>query len=155
MEGGPSHIDLFDPKPLLQRLDGEKTPASFNLPETSATGSHRMPIVASRRKWQQHGQSGTWVSDWRPQIAKHVDDLSVVRSCWADGIHHVGSVRQMNTGSILAGRPSLGSWVTYGLGAANRNLPTFVCLTDSKTVRGGPTNWGAGFLPAAYQGTLL
>ncbi len=153
MEGGPSHIDLFDPKPLLGKLAGELTPPSFNLPVTSATGSHRMPIVTSRRQWKQHGQSGLWVSDWYPQIAGHVDDLAVIRSCWSDGVNHVGANRQMNTGSILAGRPSLGAWTTYGLGAANDELPAFVVLTDHRTVRGGPTNWSAGFLPATYQGT--
>src|SRR5215470_6846907 len=130
MEGGPSHIDLFDPKPALSKLAGQRTPDSFKLPVTSATGSHRMPIVDSQRKWKQHGQSGLWVSDWYPHIATHVDKLAVIRSCWADGLNHVGSVRQMNTGSILAGRPSLGAWVTYGLGTANKNLPAFVVLTD-------------------------
>ena len=153
MEGGPSHIDLFDPKPELERLAGQLTPPSFKLPVTSATGSHRMPIVPSMRTWQQHGESGLWVSDWFPHLAKHVDDLAVVRSCWSDGLNHVGANRQMNTGSILAGRPSLGAWVAYGLGAANEELPAFVVLTDNKVVRGGPTNWGAGFLPASYQGT--
>ena len=153
MEGGPSHIDLFDPKPELERLAGQVTPPSFNLPVTSATGSHRMPLVASQRKWQQHGQGGLWVSDWYPYIAEHADDLAVIRSCWSNGVNHVGANRQMNTGSILAGRPSLGAWTTYGLGAANQELPAFVVLTDNKVVRGGPTNWGSGFLPASYQGT--
>lgn len=153
MEGGPSHIDLFDPKPELEKLAGQLTPPSFNLPVTSATGSHRMPIVASNREWQQHGQSGLWVSSWLPHIAGHVDDLAIVRSCWADGLNHVGANRQMNTGSILAGRPSLGAWTSYGLGTHNEELPAFVVLTDHKVVRGGPTNWGAGFLPASYQGT--
>ena len=153
MEGGPSSIDLFDPKPELDKLAGEVTPPSFKLPVTSATGSHRMPIVSSMRKWGQHGQSGLWVSDWYPHVAEHVDDLAVIRSCWSNGVNHVGAVRQMNTGSILAGRPSLGAWTTYGLGAANENLPSFVVLTDHKVVRGGPTNWSSGFLPATYQGT--
>ncbi|MDE0127698.1 MAG: DUF1501 domain-containing protein [Bryobacterales bacterium] len=153
MEGGPSHIDLFDPKPELERLAGQLTPPSFKLPVTSATGSHRMPIVPSLRKWRQHGEGGLWVSDWYPHVAQHADDLAVVRSCWADGLNHVGATRQMNTGSILAGRPSLGAWATYGLGAGNEELPAFVVLTDDKVVRGGPTNWGAGFLPASYQGT--
>ncbi len=155
MEGGPSHIDLFDPKPELDKLSGQITPPSFKLPVTSATGSHRMPLVGTKRKWKQHGQSGLWVSDWYPNIAQHVDKLAVLRSCWADGLNHVGSVRQMNTGSILAGRPSLGAWTTYGLGEANRNLPSFVVLTDDKVVRGGPTNWSSGFLPATFQGTLF
>ena len=153
MEGGPSHLDLFDPKPELDKLAGQLTPPSFKLPVTSATGSHRMPLVGSRRQWKQHGQSGLWASDWYPHIAAHVDKLAVIRSCWADGLNHVGSVRQMNTGSILAGRPSLGAWTTYGLGEANRNLPSFVVLTDDKVVRGGPTNWSSGFLPATFQGT--
>ncbi len=155
MEGGPSHIDLFDPKPALSKLAGQLTPPSFKLPVTSATGSHRMPLVDTRRTFRQHGQSGLWVSDWYPRIATCIDKLAVIRSCWADGLNHVGSVRQMNTGSILAGRPSLGAWTTYGLGAANRNLPAFVVLTDDKVVRGGPTNWSSGFLPATYQGTQL
>jgi len=155
MEGGPSHIDLFDPKPLLNKLDGQPIPSSFQLPATSATGSHRMPLVRSPRTWKKHGQSGLWVSEWYPKIAEHVDDLAVIRSCWADGLNHVGSVRQMNTGSVLAGRPSLGAWVSYGLGAGNQNLPTFVCMTDDKVVRGGTTNWSSGFLPGNYQGTLL
>ena len=153
MEGGPSHIDLFDPKPELEKLAGQVTPPSFNLPVTSATGSHRMPLVASQRKWKQHGGSGLWVSDWYPHIAEHVDDLAVIRSCWSDGVNHVGANRQMNTGSILGGRPSLGAWTSYGLGSANSDLPAFVVLTDDKTVRGGSTNWGAGFLPGTYQGT--
>ena len=155
MEGGPSHIDLFDPKPELEKLAGQVTPSSFDLPVTSATGSHRMPLVASQRKWRQHGQSGLWVSDWYPHVAEHADDLAVIRSCWSDGVNHVGANRQMNTGSILAGRPSLGAWTSYGLGSARRDLPAFVVLTDDKVVRGGPTNWSSGFLPATYQGTHL
>src|SRR5262245_13224714 len=83
MEGGPSHIDLFDPKPELERLAGKITPPSFKLPVTSATGSHRMPLVASQRKWSQHGQSGLWVSDWYPHIGGRADNLTVIRSCWA------------------------------------------------------------------------
>ncbi|HYZ87064.1 MAG TPA: DUF1501 domain-containing protein [Bryobacteraceae bacterium] len=154
MEGGPSHIDLFDPKPALEKLAGQPMPASFGKVVT-AMGTASNTILPSKRTWKQHGQSGIWVSDWYPEIAKHVDDLCVFRGCWADGLNHVGSVCQMNTGSILAGRPSLGAWVTYGLGTANDNLPTFVVLTDDKEVVGGPKNWSAGFLPAVYQGTLF
>jgi hypothetical protein len=154
MEGGPSHIDLFDPKPALDKLAGQPMPASFGKVIT-AMGTAGNTILPSKRTWKQHGESGIWVSDWYPEIAKHVDDLCVFRGCWADGLNHVGSVCQMNTGSILAGRPSLGAWVTYGLGTANENLPTFVILTDDKEVVGGPKNWSAGFLPAVYQGTLF
>jgi hypothetical protein len=154
MEGGPSHVDLFDPKPLLERLAGQPMPESFGRPIT-AMGTASNALMPSKRTWKQYGRSGIWVSDWYPKIAEHVDDLAVIRSCWADGLNHVGSVCQMNTGSILAGRPSLGAWTTYGLGSANENLPTFVILTDSAEVVGGPKNWSSGFLPASYQGTLF
>jgi hypothetical protein len=152
MEGGPSHIDLFDPKPKLNELHGRPMPESFGKPIT-AMGTAGNTLMGSPRKWKQHGQSGLWVSDWYPHIAQHADDLAVLRSCWADGLNHVGSVCQMNTGDILAGRPSMGAWVTYGLGAANRNLPTFVILLDDREPVGGPKNWSAGFLPATYQGS--
>ena len=152
MEGGPSHIDLFDPKPKLNELHGQPMPASFGKPIT-AMGTAGNSIMGSPRKWAQHGQSGLWVSEWYPHIARHADELAVVRSCWADGLNHVGSVCQMNTGDILAGRPSMGAWVQYGLGTANQNLPAFVVLVDDKEPLGGAKNWSAGFLPATHQGT--
>jgi hypothetical protein len=154
MEGGPSHIDLFDPKPALEKLAGQPMPESFGHPIT-AMGTGSNTLMPAKRTWKQHGQSGIWVSDWYPEIAKHVDDMTVFRACWADGLNHVGSVCQMNTCSILAGRPALGAWVTYGLGSANQNLPSFVVLTDAGEVLGGPKNWSSGFLPATYQGTQL
>ena len=152
MEGGPSHVDLFDPKPKLNELHGQPMPASFGKLIT-AMGTANNSIMGSPRKWKQHGQSGTWVSDWYPHIANHVDDIAVLRSCWANGLNHVGSVCQMNTGDILAGRPSMGAWVTYGLGSGNRNLPTFVTMLDDREPVGGSKNWASGFLPAVYQGT--
>ena len=153
MEGGPSHLDLFDPKPTLNKLSGQKLPASFG-PIITAMGETGAPLLASPRKWRQYGQSKLWVSDWLPQLAQHADDLCVLHSCWADGLNHVGSVCQMNTGSVNAGRPSLGSWVSYGLGAENENLPAFVVLLDnSKLPHGGHRNWGTGFMPATYAGT--
>src|SRR6266498_3045634 len=139
MEGGPSHVDLFDPKPKLSEMSGQPMPASFGKPIT-AMGTSNNTLLGSKRTFKQYGQSGIWVSDWYPNIAQHVDKLSVIRSCWADGLNHVGSVCQMNTGSILAGRPAMGAWVTYGLGSANNNLPTFVILTDAAEVLGGPKN---------------
>jgi hypothetical protein len=154
MEGGPSHIDLFDPKPTLDKLAGQPMPASFGKVVT-AMGTASNTLMPSSRTWKQYGDSGMWVSDWYPNIAQHVDDMTLFRSCWADGLNHVGSVCQMNTGSILAGRPSMGAWTTYGLGSANQNLPTFVILTDAGEVLGGPKNWSSGFLPASYQGTLF
>ena len=152
MEGGPSHIDLFDPKPKLNELSGQPMPESFGKPIT-AMGTAGNTLLGTKRTFKQYGQSGLWVSDWYPHIAEHADDLAVLRSCWADGLNHVGSVCQMNTGSILAGRPALGAWVTYGLGTLNKNLPTFVVLADDKEPLGGPKNWSSGFLPASYQGT--
>jgi len=155
MEGGPSHLDTFDPKPLLNKLHGQTLPESFEEPIT-AMGEQGSPLLGSPRKWKRHGESGLWVSDWFPHIARRVDDLAVIRSCWADGLNHVGSVCQMNTGSILGGRPSLGSWSIYGLGSLNENLPSYVVLTDrDKMPLGGVRNWGTGFMPATYQGTLF
>src|SRR5437867_8021481 len=152
MEGGPSHVDLFDPKPALEKLAGQPMPASFGRPIT-AMGTASNTLMPAKRVWKQHGKSGIWVSDWYPGIAEHVDDITVIRSCWADGLNHVGSVCQMNTGDILAGRPSLGAWTTYGLGTANDNLPTFVVMADGADPVGGSQNWRAGFLPATFEGT--
>jgi hypothetical protein len=154
MEGGPSHVDLLDPKPALERLAGKPMPASFGRVIT-AMGTSDNTLLASKRKWKQHGENGLWISDWLPHTAQHADDLCVIRSLWADGLNHVGSVCQMNTGSILAGRPSLGAWTNYGLGKANENLPAFCVLTDAGEVNGGAKNWSSGFLPATYQGTLF
>ena len=152
MEGGPSHLDLFDPKPALEKLAGQPMPESFGKVIT-AMGTANNSLMPSKRTFKQHGESGIWVSDWLPHIAQHADELAVIRSCWADGLNHVGSVCQMNTGDILAGRPSLGSWTTYGLGTANENLPTFVVMADGAEPVGGPKNWSAGFLPATFEGT--
>src|SRR3954469_388524 len=154
MEGGPSHLDLFDPKPTLEKLAGQPMPESFGRPIT-AMGTANNSLLPSKRKFKQHGESGLWVSDWYPNVAEHIDDIAVVRSCWADGLNHVGSVCQMNTGDILAGRPSLGAWTTYGLGAANENLPAFVVMTDGNDPLGGPKQWTSGFLPASFQGTAF
>ena len=155
MEGGPSHIDLFDPKPLLNELAGKPLPASFGEIIT-AMGEAKSPLLGSKRTWKQHGQSGLWMSDWIPEIAKCADDLAVIRSCWADGINHSAGVCQMNTGSILGGRPSLGSWVSYGLGTENTDLPAFVVMQDTQTSTvNGPRNWSAGFMPAVYQGIRI
>jgi len=153
MEGGPSQVDTFDPKPLLTKLHGQPVPASIRKPSQTSRGTADNTLMASQRQWKQYGQSGAWVSDWYKHVGEQVDDLAIIRSCWADGINHVGSVCQMNTGSVLAGRPSLGAWATYGLGTANKNLPSFVVLTDDQDPLGGSNNWNSGFLPALYQGT--
>ncbi|HEX4590162.1 MAG TPA: DUF1501 domain-containing protein, partial [Gemmataceae bacterium] len=154
MEGGPSHLDTFDYKPRLNELAGKPLPASFGKIVT-AMGEVGSPLLACKRKWQRQGQGGLWISDWLPHIAGCADDLAVLRSCWCDGINHSSGVCQMNTCSTIAGRPSLGSWVTYGLGTENQNLPAFVVLADGTGTINGPRNWGAAFMPAVYQGVRL
>src|SRR5438132_894068 len=154
MEGGPSHLDTFDPKPELARLHGQKLPPSFGTVITPM-GTGGNTLLASKRSFKKYGDSGIEVSDWLPHIGGCADDLAVVRSCWADGLNHVGSVCQMNTGSVLAGRPSMGSWVLYGLGSANQNLPGFVVMSDAGEPTGGARNWSTGFMPATYQGTMF
>jgi len=153
MDGGPSHIDTFDPKPEVNRLAGQSLPGSIERVITPM-GVSENPLLPTRRRWQRYGDSGLPVSDWYPHVGRHADKLCVIRSCRADGLNHVGSVCQMNTGSILAGRPSLGAWVAYGLGSASRNLPGFVVLLDNdREPPGGTRVWGTGFMPATYQGT--
>jgi hypothetical protein len=155
MEGGPSHIDLFDPKPLVNKLAGQSLPESFGDVITSM-GESRSPILPCKRKWKQHGEGGIWISDWLPHLTRHADDIAVIRSCWADGINHSAGVCQMNTCSILGGRPSLGSWVSYGLGTENEDMPAYVVMQDNRSsVVNGPRNWGAGFMPASYQGIRI
>lgn len=155
MEGGPSHIDLVDPKPALERMAGRPLPASFPRVIT-AMGEMESPVLASRRRWHQYGAGGLWFSDWLPHTAECADWLTVVKSCWTNGINHSGGVCQMNTGSPIPGRPCLGSWVTYGLGSENENLPAFVVMQDNPSqVVNGPRNWSMGFMPAVYQGTSL
>jgi Protein of unknown function (DUF1501) len=155
MEGGPSHVDLFDPKPELTKQHGKPLPASFGKVLTPmGTGGNN--LLASKRKFARHGKCGMDISDWLPHMAKCADDLTIMRACWADGLNHVGSVCQMNTGSILAGRPSLGSWALYGLGSVNRNLPGFVVFAEGGGEPfGGARNWGTGYMPATYQGTFF
>ncbi len=156
MEGGPSHLDLFDPKPLINQLAGQPIPPGFKGHLQAMTAQEAgSRIMECPRVWKRHGEAGTWVSDWLPHIAECVDDIAVIRSCKTDAVNHAGGVVQMNTGSAIGGRPSLGSWVSYGLGTENQSLPAFVVLQDDdlQRIRSGSRNWGAGFMPAIYQGT--
>jgi len=155
MHGGPSHLETFDPKPDLQRLAGQPLPTSFGAVSTRRKVAAN-PLLATKRTFRKYGKSGIEVSDFLPHIAGCVDDIAVIRSCWADSVNHPQAVYQINTGSILMGKPSLGSWVGYGLGTENQNLPAFVVLPDpAGGIKGGPPAYGAGFLPASYQGTLM
>ncbi|RBP38092.1 uncharacterized protein DUF1501 [Roseimicrobium gellanilyticum] len=152
MEGGPSHLDTFDYKPLLNQLAGQSLPSSFKPPLTAA-GEGKSPLLACQRTWKQYGQGGLWISDWFSEVARHADDLAVIRSCASSGINHAGGVCSMNTGALFGGRPSLGAWASYGLGTENQNLPAFVVIKDSESsVVNGVRNWGSGFMPAVYQG---
>ncbi len=149
--GGPSHIDTFDPKPELERHAGE---AMTGVGEVVVSQGNPGGLMPSPWKFRRYGQSGIEVSDLFPNVAAHVDDMAVVRSMYTASNDHGPALYQMNTGTVLAGHPSVGSWLTYGLGSENRNLPGYVVFTDH---RGGPINgqpnWGAGFMPAAFQGT--
>ncbi|QDT07081.1 hypothetical protein K227x_55060 [Rubripirellula lacrimiformis] len=155
MEGGPSHLDLFDPKPAVNELAGQSLPDSFARPVT-AMGEANSPILEVKRKWKQCGESGLWISDWLPHHHDVADELCVIRSCVSDGINHAGGVCQMNTGAVFGGRPSLGAWVSYGLGTVTESLPTFVVMKDSASmVVNGARAWGSGFMPSGHQGVLF
>ncbi len=155
MHGGPSHLETFDPKPDLLRLAGKPLPSSFGHVATRRQVAAN-PLLGTKRSFRAYGQSGLLVSDFLPHIAGCADDLAVIRSCWADSVNHPQAVYQMNSGSILMGKPSLGSWASFGLGTENQDLPAFVVLPDpGGGIKGGPPAYGAGFLPASHQGTLM
>ena len=155
MEGGPSQLDTFDRKPLLNQLAGQLLPNTFREPLT-AMGEKNAPLLPTKRKWSRYGESGLEISDWFPNVAKHADELAVIRSCFGEGINHSGGCNLMNTGSTLGGRPSLGAWVSYGLGTENEDLPAFVVMKDKRSAgTNGVRSWGQGFLPASYQGTTV
>ena len=155
MSGGPSHVDLFDPKPDLIRLAGQPIPDSFGTFKTRRAVA-KNKLLAPLRPFKKHGQSGIEVSDFLPHTATCVDEICLLRGCYGDSVTHPESVYLMNTGSILMGRPSLGAWATYGLGTENQNMPAFVVMPDpAGWVKGGAPAWGNGYMPAVYQGTIL
>lgn len=155
MHGGPSHVDLFDPKPALTRFNGQPLPESFGNVMTRRNVK-KNPLLAPIRRFRPRGQSGLEISDFLPHIAQHADDLCVIRSMHGDSVNHPQSVYQMNTGSILMGSPSVGSWIAYGLGSENQNMPAFVVLPDpGGGLKGGPPAWGSGYLPGSYQGVTM
>jgi len=155
MSGGPSHVDLFDPKPDLIRLAGQPIPESFGAFKTRRAVA-KNKLLAPVRPFHKRGQSGIEVSDFLPHLAGCVDDICLLRGCYGDSVTHPESVYLMNTGSILMGRPSLGAWATYGLGTENQNMPSFVVMPDpTGWVKGGAPAWGNGYMPAMYQGTIL
>jgi hypothetical protein len=155
MVGGPSPVDLFDPKPALAKWHGKPLPPSFGMPVSQFTKGDT-PLLASTRKFSKHGKSGMDMSDLMPHLATCVDDLCYLRSCWCTSTVHAPAMYHLHSGRTTMGFPSLGSWVTYGLGSVSDNLPAYcVLLQPEGTPEGGAPCWGAGFLPAVYQGTLL
>lgn len=153
MEGGPSHIDCFDPKPALDRLHLKEFVRSGL--QKSAMESGRRYYVKSPFTFAQHGQSGAWMSEpWR-HLAQVADDLCFYRGCQVDSVNHPTAMYQMNCGNRFGGDPALGAWVNYGLGSPNQDLPGFVVLPEVSYPQGGSANWGNGFLPAHFQGTPL
>jgi hypothetical protein len=148
MEGAPSAVDLFDPKPELDRSHGKRMAIDvFN--------GNPGPLMKSPFAFRRYGRSGAWVCEKYANVARHVDDIAFIKSCFTESNDHVPALYQMNTGVARAGLPTAGAWVTYGLGSENRNLPGFVVLGNTQGIKGGPLNWSAGFLPTTYQGTLF
>ncbi len=153
--GGPSQMDLFDPKPALTKWAGKPLPEDSGRPRSQFTSGHEV-ILPSTRTFQRHGQSGQWFSDLVPHLAEHADDLCVLKSCTSTSTIHAPAIYELHTGRTLMGHPSLGSWVTYGLGTASQNLPAYCVMPQPEGVsEGGAPCWGSAYLPAVYQGTLL
>lgn len=158
MAGGPSQLDLFEHKPLLAELNGRPIPESYTAGKRFAfmDSSHRSDLLATKFSFQQHGQSGAWVSNLLPWTADIVDEISIVTTCKTDLFNHAPAKLYMNSGSGLFGRPSMGSWITYGLGSECDDLPGFVVLQSGpRGPRGGAVLWGSGVLPTTYQGVSL
>ena len=158
MAGAPSQLELFDYKPKLIELNGQPIPPSFTEGKRFAfmDSSHGNNLLGTRRKFAQHGQSGAWVSEMFPHLGGVVDDVAFVKSCCTDLFNHAPAKLFMNTGSGQFGRPSMGAWVTYGIGSESSDLPGFVVLQSGpRGPRGGAVNWGSGFLPTTYQGVPL
>ncbi|HAV63306.1 MAG TPA: DUF1501 domain-containing protein [Verrucomicrobiales bacterium] len=148
MEGAPSAVDMFDPKPELTKRHGQRIDISTFNPNPG-------PLMKSPFSFKQYGQSGTWVCEHYPNVAKHVDDFAFIKSCYSESNDHVPALYQINTGIPRPGFPSAGAWITYGLGSENNSLPGYVVLGNNQGVKGGNLNRSSGFLPTTYQGTLF
>ena len=153
MEGGPSHLDTFDPKPALERLHLKEFVREGR--EKSAMESGKRYYVRSPFRFRKAGASGADLAENWEHLARVADDLCFYRGCQVDSVNHPTAMYQMNTGNRFGGDPGIGAWVTYGLGTLNQNLPGFVVLPEVSYPQGGASNWGSGYLPAVYQGTPL
>ena len=148
MEGAPSAVDMFDPKPELTRRHGEQT-------DIKAFFGNPGPLMKSPFSFKRYGECGQWVCDKYTNVARHVDKLAFIKSCYSESNDHVPAIYQINSGLPRPGFPTAGAWVTYGLGSENQNLPGYVVMGNTKGAKGGPHNWGSGFLPSTFQGTLF
>jgi hypothetical protein len=157
MQGGASHLDTFDPKPVLTRLDGQPVPASFqpdklNLQFIKASEAK---LMGSRFPFKKYGESGIEISDLFQNLGRHADDLAIIRSCYHESFIHGPALNLLYTGSLLVGHPSAGSWVLYGLGSESNSLPAFIVMSDGGVSGRNSKSFSSGFLPAIYQGTLV
>ena len=157
MQGGPSHVDTFDPKPMLTRYDGQRVPPSMRLEgfDLQNIKANETRLMGSGFRFHRHGKSGLQMSEIYQHLGRHADDLVVVRSCYHDLFIHGPALNLMYSGSSLDGHPSLGSWVLYGLGSESDNLPAFMVMTEGTVGTRSRKSFRSGFLPAIYQGTLL
>ena len=156
MNGGPSHVDTWDYKPELEKRDGQPMPG-FD-PKTGFFPDAVGGLMKSPFKFEQHGQTGSWGSSLFPNLTKQVDKMAFIHSCFTESNNHSPALFMMNTGTTRMGHPSVGSWVTYGLGSESEDLPSFIVMSDPKNrglPKGSASNWTAGFLPGVYQGTWL
>ena len=148
MEGAPSAVDMFDPKPELTKRHGQKT-------DIKAFFGNPGPLMKSPFSFKQYGECGQWVCEKYKHVAKHVDKMAFIKSCYSESNDHVPAIYQINSGLPRPGFPTAGAWTTYGLGSANQNLPGYIVMGNTKGAKGGPHNWGSGFLPSTFQGTLF
>jgi uncharacterized protein (DUF1501 family) len=155
MEGGPSQLDLFDPKPELARWNGQPLPREMTKDLRLAFTKPNAAVLASHRTFQPYGKSGIEFSDWIPNIGSCADDICLVRSMYTDAFNHHPGQLLLFGGSIQVGRPTMGAWVLYGLGSESRDLPGFVVLGSGVGTSGGASNWSSGFLPSTYQGVVF
>jgi hypothetical protein len=155
MNGGPSQMDLFDPKPVLNRMDGQPYPGNVEDIGNSNTTDIGV-MMGGKYKFARHGESGMWMADVLPHTAKFADDICLINSMWTDHPNHDNALYKIHSGRLFMGYPTLGAWTVYGLGSDNQNLPAYVVLNDPLGLpKNGTRNWTAGFLPPVFQGTQL
>ena len=154
MQGGPSHLETFDPKPAMAKYDGQLLPKSFRDFDLAQINTADAKIMAPIFPFRKYGESGLEISDLFPELAKHADKLAVIRSCYHELFIHGSALTLMHSGTRLLGHPSVGAWVVYGLGCESDDLPAYVAMTD-EVFRNGAATYNSGFLPAVYQGTYL